>query len=199
MKTQIVFIHGGEVFDTYEDYLSYLNSAQLTLEKLGAKKWRATLQAELPEAEVFLLQMPNGMNARYSEWKIWFEKVLPLLGDKAVYVGHSLGGIFLAKYFSENGLPENACSVHLVAAPFDASDAAEPLGDFEFDGNLEALSVLGQNAYLYFSTDDPVVSYAQGERYAERLPSATFRTFTDRQHFNQETFPEIIEDIRSCI
>ena len=116
-----------------------------------------------------------------------------------VYVGHSLGGIFLAKYFSENGVPENASSVHLVAAPSDIEDMAEPLGSFKFDGNVEALSILGANLYFYFSSDDYSVPISHGERYAELLPSATFRFFEDRGHFLQETFPEIIEDIRSCI
>ena len=44
-------------------------------------------------------------NARYEEWKIWFERMIPFLNDNVILVGHSLGGIFFVKYLSENLLP----------------------------------------------------------------------------------------------
>jgi hypothetical protein len=31
------------------------------------------------------------------------------------------------------------------------------------------------------------------------LPEATVKTFEDRGHFNQETFPEIVEDIEASV
>ena len=52
--------------------------------------------------EVLIPQMPNSQNARYSEWKILFEKIISILDDEIILIGHSLGGIFLVKYFSEN-------------------------------------------------------------------------------------------------
>jgi predicted alpha/beta-fold hydrolase len=47
--------------------------------------------------------MPNKLNARYHEWKIFFEGILSKLDreDEITLVGGSLGGCFLLKYFSE--------------------------------------------------------------------------------------------------
>ena len=60
--------------------------------------------------------MPNKGNAVYEEWKMIFEKFALALSPDTIYVGHSLGGIFLAKYISENTL--NTGMVHLISAPF---------------------------------------------------------------------------------
>jgi hypothetical protein len=50
--------------------------------------------------------MPNPMNARYNEWKILFKKIVLLLDDNVILIGHSLGAIFLVKYLSENKFPK---------------------------------------------------------------------------------------------
>ena len=49
---------------------------------------------------------------------------------------------------------------------------------------------------MYHSKDDPVVPYFEFEKYKAQLPNAYMKSFEDRQHFNQDTFPEIVEDIR---
>ena len=47
--------------------------------------------------------MPCDLDAKYQEWKIVFESVLSTVGreDEITFVGHSLGGNFLLKYFGE--------------------------------------------------------------------------------------------------
>src|SRR3989344_3659970 len=105
MKTQIVVIHGGDTFDTYEQYLSFLKNYKIDFERFreNKKDWKATLAEKLGENyEVISHSMPNKRNAKYIEWKIWFEKFIPFLNPEVILVGHSLGGAFLAKYFSEN-------------------------------------------------------------------------------------------------
>ena len=101
MKQQVVVIHGGRTFPTYEEYLHSLKTREITAEKFKLQKdWKESLQNELGEEfEVFNPKMPNGNNAVYEEWKIWFERMLGFLGDNAVLIGQSLGGIFLVKYF----------------------------------------------------------------------------------------------------
>lgn len=197
MAKQIIIIHGGTTFDTYEEYLDYLKSVELTLEKIQNKDWKDNLVVDLPDYQILYPKMPNSKNARYEEWKIWFEKMIPLMEPEVILIGHSLGAIFLAKYLSENTFPKKIASLHLVAGPYDDKDCDEPLADFSLSGPVYKLSTLTSRLFLYQSKDDPVVPFVDLFKYQKDLPEATSRIFEDRGHFNQEQFPEIVEDIKS--
>jgi predicted alpha/beta hydrolase family esterase len=95
MKKSLIVIHGGTTFDSYDEYFKYLKSCELTLEKINRKDWKDNLINNLPNFEVIYPKMPNSKNARYPEWKLWFEKTFNFLTDEVVLVGHSLGGYFL--------------------------------------------------------------------------------------------------------
>jgi len=199
MKQQILIIGGGTSFDNYDDYISYLKKdREISIDKIKIRKtWKNTMDVKLGEDfEVFLPEMPNTLNARYFEWKIWFERVLTLLGDDLIFIGHSLGGIFLAKYLSENIIDKKIKTVILVAAPFNDTDSVESLVDFKLPDSFSNLSKQCENIYLIQSKDDPVVPFEQVEKYKKELPSAKIMAFEDRGHFSQETFPEIIELIK---
>ncbi len=196
MKKQIVVIHGGSTFDTYEEYWKYLQSCELTIEKLNRKDWKDFLASELPDFEVIYPKMPNSKNARYPEWKLWFEKLFYLLNDDIALVGHSLGGIFLAKYLTENIFPKKISSLHLIAAPYDAETIKESLADFALQKSVEDLSNCTNKIFLYQSKDDTAVAFADVEKYKRDLPLSTLQVFENRGHFTQETFPELINNIK---
>lgn len=104
MKPAIVIIGGGNSFDTYEEYIADLIhwDARFFDDTTG---WKTTFYRELSDRfNVLIPTMPNKSNAVYTEWKMVFEKFALTLDPNTVYIGHSLGGIFLAKYFSENTL-----------------------------------------------------------------------------------------------
>ena len=202
MKQQILFIHGGEAFDSYEDYIDFLSEKrQVKIEDLKGKvRWRGHLQKELGDNyEVLLPQMPCGWNAKYSEWKIWFEKLFPFFQENIILIGGSLGGIFLAKYLSENNFPLKIKATFLLAAPFDAKDreADYTLGDFALGESLEKFSAQCPKIFLYHSEDDPVVPLADVEKYAQKLPNAEKIIFKNKGHFNLEEFPEIVAKIKN--
>ena len=202
MKKQIVIIHGGTSFETYEDYISYLKAKEINIEKLRPRKeWKDTLATELgDDYEILMPRMPNGTNARYDEWKLWFNKIAEILNDEVVLIGHSLGGIFLAKYLSENTFPKRIIATILIAPPFDDTDGGdgkESLIDFALPTSLAKFTEQSGKIYLVHSKDDPVVPFTQLKKYRQALPSAETIVFENREHFNQETFPEIIELIKS--
>ncbi len=199
MKKQVIVIHGGEVFDSYEEYISYLKNKKVDIDSFKARKdWKNTLEAELGEGfGVLLPRMPNGANARYEEWEIWFSKLIPFLEDGAVLMGHSLGGIFLAKYLALNTLPKKIGAVILVAAPFD-DESKESLGGFKLPADLENIPKQAGKICLIHSEDDYVVSPGEVHKYEKALPGAEVITFKDRNHFiNQEHFPEVVELLRN--
>lgn len=197
MKKSLVVIHGGMTFDTYEEYWKYLQSCELSLEKINRKDWKDNLVSNLPDFEVIYPKMPNSKNARYLEWKLWFEKTFHLLTNEVVLVGHSLGGIFLAKYLSENDFPQKIAQLHLVAAPYDTEVIKDSLADFALNGTVEKISDKTDKIFLYQSKDDTAVAYADVLKYKRDLPSAILVEFEDRGHFTSEEFPELVKNIRN--
>lgn len=202
-KKQIVFIHGGNSFSQHDAFLEYLRMCEIAdpLDEIIVKKWRMTIRDAFHEThEVYYPSMPNSSNAEYLEWKIWFERYFAFLRDGVVLIGHSLGGMFLAKYLSEEIMPVKVHALYLVAAPFEADHFdhdGEDCHDFVFDPkNLPRLAKQVGETYVFHSTDDPIVPYAHALKYQKALPAAELVSFVDRGHFILEEFPEIIEHIK---
>ncbi len=198
MKKQVIVIHGGDTFETYEDYISSLKGFKIDLESLKSKDWKSSLEKGLgKDFEVIAPRMPNSLNAKYLEWKIWFEKLIPFFNREIILVGHSLGGIFIAKYLSENKFPKEIKATFLVAAPFDDTDSDYTLADFTLPKSLNKFEGQGGLVKLYHSKDDDVVPFADLTKYTKALPSAKALIFEDRGHFKQEKFPELVKDIKN--
>lgn len=195
MKKQIVVIHGGDTFETENDYLKFLNDFQIDIERYKTSKndWKPWLREMLGEDfEVILPAMPNKTSAKFSEWKLWFEKIVPFLNEEVILIGHSLGASFLAKYLSENKFPKKINGVFLVSGVFDKDDDGNSLASFVLP---EKLDLQTENIYIYHSKDDPVVPFSALEKFTKALPTANPRVFDDRRHFNQTEFPELLQDI----
>ena len=197
MKNQAIIVHGGEVFETYDEYFSFLKNYVPDLDKLRKKKWAETLRSDLGgDFDVIAMQMPCKYNAKYSEWKLWFERHIPLFNDEVVLVGHSLGGIFLAKYLSENKFQKKLLGVFLVSAPYDSEVSGYDLLDFALTEDLKHFEQQAESIWLYYSKDDEVCPFVDFEKYRRDLPKAHTEVFENRGHINQENFPELVRDIK---
>ena len=196
MKQQIFVVHGGNAYGTYEEYIAALQQKEVSLEDLKRTDWKSLLHKNLGDGfEVFTPRMPNGQNAKYEEWKIYFEKFLPLLDDGVIFVGHSLGGMFLAKYFSENKSSRKIKAILFVAAP-GPDEEDQSLKEFAVSSDLALLRGQAKILHFYHSKDDKVVRFTNLEQFKKFIPEAVVNIFEDRGHFNQETFPEIVKDIQ---
>jgi uncharacterized protein len=196
MQKTVLVINGGATFDTYEEYWKWLESIDMKIERIDDRDWKDFLKDKLVDFQIICPKMPNNMNAKYSEWKLWFEKMFKFLSDDVVLVGHSLGGIFLAKYLAENNFPNKISQLHLVAAPYDTEVVKDSLADFALSGTVEKVSEKVENIFLYQSKDDTVVPYENALKYKRDLPNAELIIFEDRGHFNQKEFPELVERIK---
>lgn len=196
MKKQIVIIGGGDTFETYEEYLKFLRECKLDPSDFYKKGWKKRLADHLGDRfDVLSTQMPNNSNAKYLEWKIWFDKYVPYFKNNVTFVAHSLGGLFLAKYLSENDIPQKILATLLVSPPFDDTSGDYSLADFILPESLKKLEKQVGKIILYHSKDDQVVPFSALEQYKNALPKAETRIFEDRGHFNQEEFPELVQDI----
>ena len=196
MKKQVIVIGGGTAFDSYDDYLEFLHDLAPSLEYLKQSSWKDVLQERVGgDYDVVRLQMPCKMNAKYEEWKIYFEKFIPLFEEEVILIGHSLGAIFLAKYLSENEYPGRIIATFLLAAPYD-DESKESLGDFKLQNDLSELEQQSGVLTFYQSKDDLVVLFDEVKKYQAKLPHARYRIFENKLHFNDEEFPELVEDIK---
>ena len=199
MKKQVFIIHGGDTFKTYEEYLLFLKDWEIDFEKYkeNKKDWKINLQEELgDEFEVIAPKMPNKINAKYLEWKIWFEKFIPYITEGVILVGHSLGGSFLVKFLSENDMPKKIRGTFLVAPVYDEDSDDYSLADFKLPDNLSGFEKQGGQIFIYHSEDDPVVPFNNLGKFKEKLISAKTIIFKNKQHFGQEKLPEIVKDIK---
>lgn len=195
-KKQLVVIHGGDTYASYEEYVNELRRMRVDLSRLGRKGWKAILPERLGEAfEVIAPTMPNKQNAKYEEWRIVFEKYFPFLRDGVILLGHSLGGLFLAKYLAENKFPVSIGGLFLVAVPFDNEGTPYTLADFALPTDLTNFTLQASRVRLYYSKDDAVVPFINAKKYHQVLPEAHLVSFEDRRHFDQEEFPELVEDL----
>ena len=117
-KQQVVHIHGGSPWNTYEDYINDLMNKKVNISStFKTKRWHYNYPEFLSENifQIIRLDMPCKQNAHYNEWKIWFERHIEFMDDDIVLVGHSLGGNFLAKYLAEENINLKIKQLHLVA------------------------------------------------------------------------------------
>jgi len=193
---QVCVIHGGSTYDSDADFLTHLEQLELDYKRLLYRpRWNNWLAEILTDYDVLLPSLPNNANAKYSEWSVYFSKIIPFLTEETVLVGHSLGGIFLAKYLNEHANSLHFKKVALIAAPFD-DETGESLGSFRLPQDMSHLAKTADGFHLYQSKDDVVVPVAEIEKYKSILPNASMTLFEDRGHLNTPTFQELVEFIK---
>ena len=196
-KIQVLLVHGGMTFKNEKDYLHYLKT-----KKVSAKKkiyWAGDyLEKTLGKRfEIISPRMPLQDFAKYRDWKIFFERYLSLIKNKYILIGSSLGGVFLAKYLSENKLRKKALSVYLVCPPFDNTLPDEDLvGGFTLGSDLSLIEKNCKHLHLLFSKDDDVVPVSHADKYKQKLKNAHIVIYKSKGgHFNIAKFPEIAKMI----
>ncbi|MBH2007282.1 alpha/beta fold hydrolase [Candidatus Saccharibacteria bacterium] len=190
---QVLIIHGGSSFNSYESYFRDLQESTVKYERLlPQQKWKPWVAEQISDTDVLLPTFPNGSNAVYEEWKIYFEKILPHLDlEHTQLVGHSLGAMFLAIYLNDNPLAKKVRRLVLISPAYD-DESAEELGSFKVTSATNVVDST-ESVHLFHSQDDPVVPYSELAKFEHDLPSATVHKFSKRGHFLDATFPELLE------
>ena len=200
-KKQVFYIHGGDSYSDHDAFLDDLRTrTPRDLPQLPKmKKWTETFRADLgDEYEVFMPSMPNSQNAKYEEWKIWFEQHFDYLEGEVILIGWSLGAYFFNKYLIEEEFPYPVSALILLAPPFEPVEGeSDDCGDFVFDtDDLSTLAEKIPHITLMHSKDDFVVPYEHALKYIEALPGIEFVSFEDKNHFLIPEFPELVEKIK---
>ncbi len=195
MKQQVIIIHGGMSFASHQKYVQSLKKMKVSLQSfLPYSGWRLNIAKNLgAHFQVLSPRMPNQADAKYAEWKIWFERMMPYIHQHVILVGHSLGGVFLAKYLASTSLNKKILAVILVATPHNQT---ADVADFRLPTSLSKFSRQVDKIYLFHSPDDRLVPISEVSMYARALPSAKKIIIQHRGHFTQSRFPEIVRLIK---
>ncbi|MFA6099049.1 MAG: alpha/beta hydrolase [Patescibacteria group bacterium] len=200
-KTQILYIHGGDTHKNKKNYLQFLKNRRISLDNKA--RWNADYLDEKLGKNFHIIRprMPLQDYAQYNEWEIHFRKFFPQLKDNLILIGQSLGGIFLAKYLSENIFPRKILSTYLVCPPFDDDLPTEDLaGGFRLKSDLSKIEQNSPRLYLLFSRNDDVVPVSQAKKYAAKLKNAKIFIYKNKGgHFRVSTFPEIVKMIKKDV
>ncbi len=200
-RTQILIIHGGMTFKSKKDYLHFLKTRKISIEE--KIKWSDDyLKKKLgKDFEIIKPRMPLQDNVKYDEWKIHFERHFPFLRNNIILIGSSLGGIFLAKYLSENKFPKKILSTYLICPPFDNTRSGKDLvGGFKLKSDLSMIKKNSKNLNLLFSKDDDVVPVSHAKKYGKKLKNANIIIYESKNgHFKISEFPEIIKMIKDDV
>lgn len=200
LKHQILMVWWGEAFENTDQYLQFLEEYPYDI-RWESKSWKGWLLNGLSDDfEWIRVKMPDTMNSYYPAWKIWFEKYFHFLSNqKLIIVGHSLWGIFLTKYLSENIFPRKIDVLHLVSPVFDNSGLTwESTASFTFNpANLKNIIPQTWKIHFWHSDDDTIVPFRHSEKYLHILPDSIFHRFENRWHFsNQSHFVELFLEIQ---
>lgn len=188
-------------FKNRKDYIKYLKTRDISTVKY--KRWQDDyLTKELSKKfDIIQPRFPKSEDSKYEEWKIYFERFIPLLKNNVILIGNSLGSIFLAKYLSENKFPKKILSVYLVCPPFDDTCIGEDLvGGFKLKPDLSLLEKNCKDITLMFSADDDCVPVNHAEKYRRKLKNSKVIIYKSKNgHFKISKFPEIIKMIKEDI
>lgn len=200
-KNQIFLIHGGMTFKNQKDYLHYLKTRKISIDK--KTKWSDDYLGKSlgKNFKIIRPRMPLSDNAKYGDWKIHFERYIPYLRNNAILIGNSLGGIFLAKYLSEKKFPKKILSTYLICPPFDDTCFEEDLvGGFKLKSNLSLINKNTKKLTLLFSRDDDSVPVSHAEKYRRKLKDAKIIIYKSKNgHFKISKFPEIVRMIKEDV
>lgn len=163
MNRQVLFVHGGAVYEQDRKLAASLSDA------LGA-----AYEVRYPE-------MPNADAPEYGAWRDCIAEELSALGGGVILVGHSLGASVLLKYLSEENAEGPVAGLFLVAAPF---WGAEDWEVDEYTPREDCAHWLPESLpiFFYHGRDDEIVPFEHLSLYAEKLPGATFRELDGGGH-----------------
>ena len=219
-KHQIILIDGGNSYNNDKEALDWMENCDWDImAKLPSwKKWLSDWLSD--HFDIIRPDMPNIMNAKYHEWKIWFEKYFRYISSlpkveqstfdrvisknsqdetsKLILVGHSLGATFLVKYLTENLFPRHIDALHLISPVYDDTGLKwESLGTFRFAPQaLPHFHDQAKHIHIWSSTDDSVVPYDHSVKFHVNLVGSTLHTLHDRGHFvGQSHFIELFTEL----
>ncbi|HET7570521.1 MAG TPA: alpha/beta fold hydrolase [Gammaproteobacteria bacterium] len=180
MKRQLLFVQGGGAgaHDEWDDKLV------------------ESLRRELgPDYGIRYPQMPNEDDPSYAGWKPTLEKELATLDDRAILVGHSVGGTILVNTLAEQPTTRAFGTLLLIAAPF-VGDGGWSSDELKFPPDLGARLPHGLPVHIFHGLEDETAPPSHAELYARAVPQARIHRLPGRDHQLNNDLSEVAAVIK---
>jgi predicted alpha/beta hydrolase family esterase len=181
VKRQLLFVQGGGAgtHDEWDDKLV------------------ESLERELgSEYEIRYPHMPNEDDPHYAAWKAALEKEFAALDDRAILIGHSIGGTILLNAIAEQSTQGRFGALFLIAAPF-VGDGGWSSDDLKFPHDLGSRLPDGVPIHIYHGLEDETAPAAHAELYARAVPQARVHRLPGRDHQLNDDLKEVAAAIKS--
>ncbi|XP_067844442.1 serine hydrolase RBBP9 [Heptranchias perlo] len=158
-------------------------------------KWVKDELNQIPDFQCLLKNMPDPITARKTIWLPFMDKTLQC-DERTIIIGHSSGAAAAMRYAETH----KVYGIILVSAyTSDLGDATErESGYFSSRWQWEKIKCNCAHIIQFGSTDDPFLPWTEQQKVADGLQGELHK-FTDRGHFQDETFPELIKVVCKMI
>ncbi len=174
MMVKAILIHGNNTLHWSYDWMPW---AKKELEKLGT-----TVTAET---------FPDSIIAREKYWIAFLEKLRA--DESTILIGHSSGAVAAMRYAETHRV---LGSVLISPSYTDLdNDLEKQSGYYDKTWQWEKIKENQQWIIEFGSTDDPLIPVEEF-RHIHKMLQTEYYEFSDKKHFSQKRFPELIEAIK---
>lgn len=167
--------------------------------------WFPWIKAELEKLDchVVVPQFPTPEGQSLEAWLTVLDKYKQFITEDSIFIGHSLGGMFLLKVLEQ--LKHHVYAAFFVAAPIGIKPIKYYDSDYEFthfEFNWPEITKKAQYFAVWHSDNDPYISLGNGEELAKKL-GVQLHFIPHAGHLNAEsgytTLPPLLEEIKKII
>ena len=180
MKRQVLFVQGGGAgaHDEWDDKL-----VESLKRALGS------------DYEIRYPNMPNEAEPRYAAWKATLEDELAALDDRAMLVGHSIGGTMLINVLAGQPTGRSFGGVFLVASPF-VGHGGWSDDDLKSPRDLGARLPPAVPVHVFHGLEDATAPPSHAELYARAIPQAHVHRLPGRDHQLNDDLSDVAAEIK---
>lgn len=156
-----------------------------------------SLRAELgPAYEIDYPRMPGEEDPHYAAWKSAIETHLSALDDRAILLGHSLGGAVLVNVLVQLPVPVGFGALFLVAAPF-VGEGGWSSDELTTPADLGARLPEDLPVHVYHGLQDETAPAIHADLYARAVPHASIHLLPGRDHQLDNDMREVAAAIKA--
>ena len=167
------------------------------------ENWFPWMKKEIEKEghRVIVPEFPNSDAPNLDEWMEHMKKYEDSIDEETVFIGHSLGGMFILRLLEQMQKPIKATFlVATVTGPSDGLELAPRMTTFTTPPlDEELIKKHGGTIHMLHADNDPYIVLKNAEHLAEKL-GATLELIKDGGHLNTSAgyamFPLLLENLK---